>query len=71
MYRVIKRFNDQHTGERYEPGQPFASSDPGRADHLVSRGFLREEREAPAAPRRGPMGRFLPGGDEDSEDDDS
>lgn len=67
MYRVIRRFNDRDTGERYEPGQPFACADPGRADHLVSRGFLREEREAPT-PARNPLGRFMPGGDSDEGD---
>lgn len=59
MYRVIKRFNDRYTGERYDVGQRYETDEPGRADHLLTQGFLREEREAP---RRGPMGRFLSGG---------
>lgn len=55
MHRVIKRFNDRYTGQRYDIGQRFESSDPGRIDGLVKRGFLREEHEARP---RGPLGRF-------------
>lgn len=53
MYRVIKRFNDRYTGERYEVGDLYGGDDPsgewakhskGRIDHLLARGFLREER---------------------------
>lgn len=55
MHRVIKRFNDRYTGQRYDVGQRFESSDPGRVEGLIRKGFIREETETQP---RGPLGRF-------------
>lgn len=49
MHRVIKRFNDRITHERYEVGDTYSGD---RVDELVRKGFVEQ------AQPRGPLGRF-------------
>lgn len=45
IYRVIKRFNDRITGDRYQEGDEYKTDDPDRANDLCERGFLCREFE--------------------------